>query len=105
MMMLTKQKPYRSKHFLQFVRNLSCLISGRRSGDNEEVVPHHLETGGTGTKGSDLWTVPLLHRYHQELHAIGRTAFEQKYHVDLALASKLIAHLYIQHLEEKLYAK
>ena len=38
---------------------------------------------GMGLKADDLTAIPLAHKYHQEIHAIGRRSFEEKYHVNL----------------------
>ena len=76
-----KPETYRSEAYLKFVSSLPCVISGN-PGPND---PHHAGEGsrGMGLKADDLTAIPLAHKYHQEIHAIGRRSFEEKYHVNL----------------------
>lgn len=57
-------------------RALPCIVCGRGPSD-----PHHVKSRGAG--GRDEHTVPLDRQHHDELHTIGRHAFEKKYGVDL----------------------
>ena len=65
--MLHKRNPTRSKIYLDFVRSLPCFCC--QSPDTE---PHHgidMDLGGgMGTKETDLFTIPLCHEHHAELH-------------------------------------
>lgn len=68
---------FESEKYLDHVRSYSCLVCGQ-----EGVDPHHLETGGTGTKGNDLFTVPLCREHHRELHQHGVRHFQDAYDTD-----------------------
>ena len=91
-----KVKIYRSPKFLKFVRTLRCWIDKR---EGEDVDPCHLTTGGVGLKGDDRIVCPLRNKYHQELHQIGRTAFEEKYDVNLDDGVRYAMMEYIAYLE------
>ena len=69
--------------YSDYIRTLPCLICGKDDAD-----PHHLKTVGTGrqrelSKWEDYTLIPLNRQYHQELHQIGLTKFEDKYKIDL----------------------
>lgn len=57
-------------------RILPCLVCSATPCD-----PHHVKSRGAG--GRDEHCVPLDRAHHDELHTIGRIAFETKYGVDL----------------------
>lgn len=65
-----------SEKYLDHVRSYPCLVCGQQG-----VDAHHVETGGTGTKGSDLFTIPLCREHHNELHQYGPTYIQQEYGV------------------------
>ena len=75
--MFPKHKPWRSKKYIKFVSSLPCCITG-----SNEVVAHHIINcnilSGTGTKVSDLFTIPLDARLHGILHNDPK-AFELMY--------------------------
>ena len=77
-MNLQKQKPFRSKKYLSWVRSLPCCISGMR----ENIVAHHIIScgmgGGMGTKPSDLFTIPINAGVHSLFHADGLNEIDQK---------------------------
>ena len=80
-------KPVRDIAHLKFVRTLPCLVRFCRSrrSDASHCGPH-----GMSQKASDHSTVPLCRKHHQELHQLGRLAFEAKHSLDLlATAEKL----------------
>ena len=97
--MFEKPKRYENKAYIEYIKQRPCcvtsmMIVNQDSGEIESD-PHHTETGGMGTKGSDLSCVPLLHELHQECHTIGRETFQKKYNIDfefiqLALIKKWI---------------
>jgi len=67
-MELPKDKPFRSKKYLAWIRNQSCVVTGR----TENIVAHHItNTGrrGMGTKTDDSNCIPLEAMTHQMLHA------------------------------------
>lgn len=75
-MSLLKQKTFRSKKYLEFVRGLPCVVC--KSRDN--VVAHHEsfleDRGGTSIKSSDALAIPLCHDCHiGGVHLIGEDTF------------------------------
>jgi hypothetical protein len=69
-------KPIRSKAYLDWVKTLSCCGCGIEPASDGFSVntmdAHHLIAaglgGGMGTKASDLLTIPLCRKCHNELH-------------------------------------
>tara|TARA_R110002110_G_scaffold393274_1_gene606948 strand:+ start:369 stop:647 length:279 start_codon:yes stop_codon:yes gene_type:complete len=65
---MIKQKSFRSKKYLAFVRTLPCSICGT----DQDVVAHHLigvgGMGGMGTKAPDNFTLPLCAEDHSKIH-------------------------------------
>jgi len=76
-MNLQKPKRYESEDYLAFIRQQTCVVSGKRPCD-----PHHTRAGGLSTKCSDHLTVPLYREFHGECHQIGRKTFQAKYNID-----------------------
>ena len=65
---LKKHVPFRSKDYLNFIRSRNCLICGAQP----RSVAHHLmiwDTGGWGSKPSDLFCIPLCTEHHRMAHA------------------------------------
>lgn len=75
-MNLFKKKLYRSERFKIFIREQPCHICSKPSD------PHHLSTGGTGIKGTDLSCFPLCRRCHTEYHTEGKKTFADKHNID-----------------------
>lgn len=85
----TRQKQPRreDKGYLDFVRERSCVISGRRP-----VEAAHLRTAyrllvkreaGVAAKPSDFWCLPLAPDLHREQHRIGdELAFWRSHNID-----------------------
>lgn len=85
----TRQRQPRRKDegYLAFVRERSCVISGRRP-----VEAAHLRTAyrllvkreaGTAAKPSDLWCLPLAQDLHREQHKVGdELAFWRSHNID-----------------------
>jgi hypothetical protein len=67
---MMKQKPFRSKEYLAFVRTLPCSVCGT----DQDVVAHHLigvgGMGGMGTKAPDNYAMPLCSTDHHKIHTI-----------------------------------
>lgn len=62
-----KEIVWRSEKYLQFVRSLPCVVTGRTDG----VVAHHLIGHGEGKMGGkthDLFTMPLTAEEHRRFH-------------------------------------
>ena len=65
----------KSKRYLDYVRSLPCVITGK-----DYVHAHHLighGEGGMGLKSSDLLAFPLCPELHDELHRQGWKAWEE----------------------------
>ena len=75
-MMLPKSPRIELPRHLARVRDMRCLATGQTPCD-----PHHLLLGWNrkGEKPHDLWTIPLTHAEHMDLHRIG----EKRYLRDL----------------------
>lgn len=62
-----------SVRHLAFIRGLPCVLTGRTDG----VQAHHLlrcpdsEERGGAMKAGDRWTIPIVRRMHDALHASG----------------------------------
>ncbi len=63
---LTLEKPARQENpvYLDYIRSKDCLACRAPA----PCQPHHLDRGGTGTRGPDAFTVPLCARCHGLLH-------------------------------------
>ena len=65
-MSLQKNKPVRSREYLDHVKGLDCCNCGAPADD-----PHHIVgvgEGGMGTKACDLLTMPLCRGCHTQMH-------------------------------------
>ncbi len=67
-MYLRKPKPIRweSEKYLSFVRKLPCRVCGKTAGIAHHLIGHG--EGKMGGKASDMFTFPLCHEHHQQLH-------------------------------------
>ncbi|HBC3457112.1 TPA: DUF968 domain-containing protein [Vibrio parahaemolyticus] len=67
-MYLRKPKPIRweSDKYLSFVRKLPCRVCGKTAGIAHHLIGHG--EGKMGSKSSDMFTIPLCHEHHQNLH-------------------------------------
>ena len=77
-MMIQKEKPFRSKAYLDAVRSLPCVITGEMG----VCDPHHIiGHGGRGMsqKVSDLWVFPLHWELHKQLHDHGWQTWEDEF--------------------------
>jgi hypothetical protein len=87
---LQKQKPWRSKKYLKWIRDQPCCVTGI----TEPSDYHHITTSGNrgmGTKTDDFYTIPLCHEEHQRLH-YDPVAWEQKNGSQLMHWRKTITH-------------
>ena len=78
-MRIPKAKPVDDPEYREYVRSLVCYVCAH----GKPVEPHHMETGGTGMKGSDYSCVPLCTRHHREAHDVGKETFEEQYKLSL----------------------
>ena len=94
-MNLQKDKPYRSKKYMDYVKRLPCLVQNKDC--RGEVQPAHL---GARRTGSDLSCIPLCHWHHNgELHQHGPKWFEDNHTIDLQRANQLNNREYIERQE------
>lgn len=87
---------HRSKAYLDFIRNLPCLVCGSSPCD-----PHHTTRGGTGLKGSDFDAISLCHKHHVEVHSIGVRTFEERHAIGILEAVKKCLIAYARKMEGK----
>ena len=76
--MLAKPSRHRDKKFIWFVQGKPCCIC--MAPPPSEA--NHLDSSGVGTKGSDLFTVPMCHSCHTLYHSLGTESFLAKEHVE-----------------------
>ena len=73
----------RDSKYRDFVRTFDCCVRQNCSphiiDSVREVHCHHISAYGVGTKCSDLETVSMCLRHHNEIHHIGRKQFNRKY--------------------------
>lgn len=63
---IPKDKPYKDKKYLKWIKSLPCCVCHAPADD-----PHHITgtgKGGTGTKPGDNYAIPLCRGHHNELH-------------------------------------
>ena len=79
--MIPKNKPWKSKPYLDYIRKQSCIIC-----QQSETDAHHVRiknNAGTGIKPSDFYAVPLCRLHHLESHHYGRNTFFERHGVDI----------------------
>ena len=67
MMNLQKNKPWRNKPYLQWVKSLPCCVTGHPADDFHHLIACGLG-GSMGSKIGDNFTIPLTRQIHMELH-------------------------------------
>jgi len=72
-----KQKAFRSKRYLSYIRSLPCVVTGMEGCDAHHIVG--VGQGGMGTKAPDLFTFPLTREQHTNLHNMGWKSWEEMY--------------------------
>ena len=89
-----KPKPWRNASYRAWIRTHLCGICndlGVSPWRRLPVEAAHVATGGTGTKASDYWCVPLCMTHHKELHASGIETFQRTYDVHLTEVAEDLA--------------
>lgn len=83
-MHLSKYTAHRNQKYLAWLREQSCVVSGKKA-----QCAHHIRlgtNGGTGLKPSDYFCIPLLNEYHttgsSALHIIGEETFLAQFKID-----------------------
>ena len=74
---LTKQVRAVDPDYLEWIRQMSCIVGYRCQGP---VAPHHMETVGSG--GSDHFTLPICSWHHAEIHMLGERTMSDRYIVN-----------------------
>ena len=64
--MIKKQKPFRSKQYLEYIKSLPCCVTGELGCDSHHIVG--TKKGGMGTKVGDNFAIPLTRAMHTQLH-------------------------------------
>ena len=64
-------KTFRSRKYLDAVREMRCVFTGRHGDDSETVDPAHIGTAGKGLKSPDNEVLPVIHGIHAEMHTRG----------------------------------
>lgn len=82
-----KQKPCRNPKYMEWVRGLSCCLTGHIANDWLANDPHHEPEpghGGMGTKPCDSRCIPIRHDLHVLMESPGhsRKAIQGLYDVD-----------------------
>lgn len=86
---MTRQKRPRQRDeaYLDFIRQLSCIICG----DTTSTEAAHLRAAcasaghrpvGKGERPDDRWAMPLCSACHREQHAFNETVFWETYNID-----------------------
>ena len=89
-----KPTRYKSQKYLGFIKLLPCEVANREC--MGQIIPHHVEAGGVGTKCHDTFTIPLCVFHHAETHR-GAKSFLEKYNIDLwRTIAKLITRFLIE---------
>ena len=66
---MQKVKPWRSKKYMKWVESLHSRVSMMPADYSHHIID--VIKSGTGTKPHDLFTMPLTHGEHSELHHVG----------------------------------
>ena len=76
-----KPKAYRSKKYLEYIRQQPCVICG-----HVDVQAHHVRkmgAGGTGIKNDDFFALPICKLHHREAHTYGHDTFFGRHGIDV----------------------
>lgn len=81
-MNMLKQPIIRDRKYLDALRDMPCIISGRRGNDYEAVDPTHIGTLGKGIKSPDNEALPITHSFHVQMHQQGEVSFLRQHAPD-----------------------
>ena len=70
-MAIGNTKTFRSRKYLDAVREMRCIFTGLHSTEWETVDPAHIGTAGKGLKSPDNEVLPVIHGIHREMHQRG----------------------------------
>ena len=77
---IPKPFTWKSKKYLDYIRNQPCVICGHKS------EAHHVRkssNSGTAKKPGDYWCIPICTLHHSELHHFGFNTFLKNHNIDL----------------------
>lgn len=80
------QRAYGGVDRLAWLHGLFCLVC-----ETTPCEAAHVGSGGMGRKADAEFTVPLCHRHHMELHAVGIKTFAQAHRIDLVAEAARVA--------------
>lgn len=95
---LNKNPPMRDRKYLDRVREMDCIVTGRPSSDFESVDPAHIGTAGKGLKSPDNHVLPLIHSEHLQQHN-----GEHRYWLNVFEKDKYLLTWFLKAGAEKLY--
>ena len=64
--MISKQKPWRNKKYIAWVKQQPCIVSRKLGVDPHHIIGHGFS--GMGTKSPDWAVIPLTRVEHDRLH-------------------------------------
>lgn len=76
-MNLQKQKRWRCRSYLDWVKTLPCVVSGAPADDPHHVIGYDIR--GIGLKAPDWASFPLTRHEHELLHHIGAEEWEKRH--------------------------
>ena len=89
--MRQRQPRINNEKHLMFIRNLPCLVTGRRDVDAAHIRYSDLRVAkravGIGEKPDDKWVIPLCRAEHTKQHGMN----ERQYWNDLGIDPILVA--------------
>ena len=77
--MMQKNKPLRDPAWLETVRDMPCVLTGK-PGPNDPAHLRYGHGGGMGVKPPDNRVLPLSRELHAQQHRVGEVRF-WRYHV------------------------
>lgn len=79
--------------FLAFIRLQPSCVDGSTDG----IEAHHVIFRSKGNSAADYFAIPLTVAQHRELHAIGHTAFVEKYNLNL---TQIVVRLFAEYVRQ-----
>ena len=98
---MLKSSSFRSKQYLEEVRNLPCVVCGQFGVDAHHIIGVGYGFGGTGTKAADWATFPLCRSHHTGLHNMGAKSWEALHGLQFVHALRTAGRI-IENRENKL---
>ena len=89
-----QSKREKDARYLDFVRSLPCIVTGREQVEAAHVSypePRYGKLGrGKGAKESDCWAVPLDPDEHRRQHSMGEREYWQSVGIDPCIVAALL---------------